>query len=441
MSQRIGYLTSGYPAVSHTFITREVEALRALGVDVRTFGIRRAPPETLLTEHDRRIADETFAVFPIDRRRLVRVHARALRSHPVRYLMTLRRALRLSPGGARATLWHLFYFVEAIYLWDELEAQEIRHVHAHFANVASAVAMLVAIYGQGMSWSFTMHGPTEFDDVTMYALAQKVRSSAFVACISDHCRAQLMKLVQPEYWSKLHVVRCGLDLEDLSPPDVDCVSSAGPLQVLCVGRLVPDKGQLLLLEAMAELCRRGVAAALTLVGDGPDRDALAQAAQCLAISDSVTFRGSLEPNDVAALYRTTDVFCLPSFAEGLPVVLMEAMAHGLPVVTTRIAGISELVEDGVNGAVVPAGRVDRLADELARLAADPVLRARWGQAGSERVRREYDIRGSAQRLARLLGGSTVAGRAHPALRAAPGGHAAEDAQTAQGEFRSVDQRA
>ena len=317
MSQRIGYLTSGYPAVSHTFITREVDAQRALGLDVRTFGIRRPAPDSLVTERDRRIADETFTVFPIDRARLTKAHLRALRSHPVRYLATLRRSLKLSSGGARATLWHLFYFAEAILLWDEFDTQAIGHVHAHFANVASDVAMLMATYGaaDGMSWSFTMHGPTEFDDVTVFALAQKVRSAAFVACISDYCRAQLMKLVEPEYWSKLQVVRCGLDVEGLSPlSNHRTAPSAGPLQVLCVGRLVPDKGQLLLLQAVAALRERGVPVALTLVGDGPDRDALTRSAARLGIAGSVAFRGSLGQGDVAALYRTADVFCLPSFA-------------------------------------------------------------------------------------------------------------------------------
>ena len=273
--------------------------------------------------------------------------------------------------------------------------------------------MLMAFYGgaDSMSWSFTMHGPTEFDDVTLFALAQKVRSAAFVACISDYCRGQLMKLVEPEYWFKLHVVRCGLDVEGLDPPRPGrAAASTGPLNVLCVGRLVPDKGQLLLLEAMAELRERGIAVALTLVGDGPDRDALSLSAARLGIGGSVVLRGSLGQSDVAALYRSADVFCLPSFAEGLPVVLMEAMAHGLPVVTTRIAGVSELVDDGVNGTVIPAGRVDLLADALAGLAVDPALRAQWGEAGSERVRREYDIRVSAQQLARLFGGPAEVNR-------------------------------
>jgi glycosyltransferase involved in cell wall biosynthesis len=412
MTQRIGYLTSGYPAVSHTFITREVEALRRLGVDVRTFGIRRPAPETLLTGEARRVAEETFAVFPIDRRRLISAHLRALRSHPVRYVRTLKRALELSSGGVRANLWHGFYFAEAILLFDEFEAQGIRHVHAHFANVASAVALLMATYGadEGYSWSFTMHGPIEFDDVTLFALAQKVRSAAFVACISDYCRAQLMKLVEPEHWSKLHVVRCGLDVAGIDFAETEREPSTGPMRVLCVGRLVPDKGQVLLLEAVAQLRERGIAVELSLVGDGPEQGGLMRAAERLGIAGSVTFRGALSPAEVNSLYRTADVFCLPSFAEGLPVVLMEAMAHGLPVVTTRIAGIAELVQDGVSGAVVAPGRADLVAEALARLGADPELRARWGDAGRARVRRDHDIESSARRLARLLGTSAEVSR-------------------------------
>ncbi len=410
MARRIAYLTAAYPKVSHTFIAREIDALRHLGFDVRTFSIRRAPPEALLTDADRRAADETFAIIPVDRRRLFRAHVRAFRARPLRYAATLARALRMSSGGVRANLWQCFYFAEAILLWDELEAQRVKHVHAHFANVASAVAMLAASFGaqDGYSWSFTMHGPTEFEDVTRFAIGEKIRSARFVACISDYCRAQLMKLVAPDSWAKLQVVHCGLDFVHLTTGQSGEPAGAdNPLQVLCVGRLVPDKGQVLLLEAVARLREQGVPIDLTLVGDGPDRAALARAVGRLEIGGSVVFAGSLGEADVSALYRSTDVFCLPSFAEGVPVVLMEAMAHGLPVVATRVAGVSELVEDDVSGAVVSAGRVDLLVAALGRLAADPELRRRWGEAGRVRVRQDYDIRTSARVLAQLFDGAPV----------------------------------
>ncbi len=407
-AKRIGYLTAEYPKISHTFIDREVAALRELGVDLTTFSVRRTPNDQLLTDGDRRAAAETFAILPPNPARLVGAHLRALRAHPLRYGATLTRALRLSAGGARASLWQLFYFAEAILLWDECRRRGIDHIHAHFANVASAVAMLSASFGarDGMSWSFTMHGPTEFDDVTRFAIGQKIRSAAFVACISDYCRSQLMKLVERRYWDRLSVVRCGLAFDRIPASALTHVAAqdgGGPLQVLSVGRLVPDKGQLLLLEAVAELRHRGVAVSLTLVGDGPDRPALMEAVRRLGIDDSVVLAGAVDQDRLPELYRSADAFCLPSFAEGLPVVLMEAMAYGLPVVATRIAGVSELVQDGLNGAVVAAGRVDLLADALARLAADPELRSRWAQEGERRVRAQYDIRISARELAELFG--------------------------------------
>ena len=210
---RVAYLVSAFPAVSHTFIARELDALRARGVDVVTMSIRKTPADQLLSAADRRSADETFSVFPLHKTRFVAAHLRAATTRPGRYLATLRLALGMSAGGVRANLWQLFYFAESILVWSECRRRGVRHIHVHFANVASAVALLAAEFGQqdGFRWSFTMHGYTEFDEVRRYALAEKVRRAAFVACISDFCRSQLLKLVEPDRWDKLVVVRCGLD--------------------------------------------------------------------------------------------------------------------------------------------------------------------------------------------------------------------------------------
>src|SRR4051794_24147844 len=194
-SMRIAYLVGEYPRVSHAFIRREVDGLRERGVSVMTAAIRPAPPGELLNDDDRRAAAETWTVLPPHWVDLVSAHVRAAFRRPLRYVSTLGVALRLSGGGARDNLWHVFYFLEAIVLLDRLRREGVDHVHAHFANVATAVALLAAhMAGDGCSWSFTMHGPTEFDDVTRYALAEKVRRARFVACISDYCRSQLMKL-------------------------------------------------------------------------------------------------------------------------------------------------------------------------------------------------------------------------------------------------------
>jgi glycosyltransferase involved in cell wall biosynthesis len=286
--------------VSHTFIARELDALRARGVDVVTMSIRKTPADQLLSEQDRRAADETVSVFPLDKARFVAAHLRAVLTRPRGYLATLRLALSMSRGGARANLWQLFYFAESILIWSECRRRGVRHIHAHFANVASAVALLAADFGRpdGLRWSFTMHGYTEFDEVTGYALAEKVRRAAFTACISDFCRSQLLKLVEPEYWDRLSVVRCGLDADEVRslPARVPNSAPAGddaPLRLLYVGRLVPEKGVLVLLEALATLNQRGVHIESVLVGDGPYRDELERSARRLGLGAQVTFTGAL----------------------------------------------------------------------------------------------------------------------------------------------------
>jgi colanic acid/amylovoran biosynthesis glycosyltransferase len=406
---RVAYLVSAFPAVSHTFIARELAALRARGVDVVTMSIRKTPADQLLSAADRRAADETFSVFPLQKARFVTAHLRAALTRPSRYLATLRLALSMSAGGVRANLWQLFYFAESILVWSECRRRDVRHIHVHFANVASAVALLAAEFGRpdGFRWSFTMHGYTEFDEVRRYALAEKVRRAAFVACISDFCRSQLLKLVEPERCDTLSVVRCGLDPHDVRSLSPRAAASAAArhrsgLRVLFVGRLVPEKGVLVLLRALRMLNDRGVETEAVLVGDGSYRGELERAVRRLGLAGQITFTGALTGASVAPHYQEADVFCLPSFAEGLPVVLMEAMANELPVVTTRIAGIAELVDDGGNGLLVPPGRDDVIAEALERLAHDPALRARWGRAGRERVLRDYDVGRSAAQLETLF---------------------------------------
>jgi glycosyltransferase involved in cell wall biosynthesis len=418
---RIAYICAEYPKVSHTFVMREVDALRRRGLDVDTFTVRRTPPAGLLSDADRAADRETFAILPPDPARLVRAHARWLARNPARYLGVLRLALGHASSGRANPLWRLFYFAEAVLLADELRRRRIDHVHAHFVNVASAVAMLAtALRGPGATWSFTMHGPLEFDDVRLHAIPDKVRRARFVACISDYCRAQLMRQVEPEYWERLHVVRCGVEparYGDSSAGHPDGVLTArtasvpsetglrppgsadSGFHIVSVGRLAPMKGFSVLLEALAELDD----ARLTLVGDGPERAALEATARRLGLDGRVRFTGALGADAVGALLREADVFCLPSFAEGVPVVLMEAMAARVPVVSTGVMGIPELVADGQTGRLVAPGRPGPLAAALRELAADPAERARMGARGRAAIEAGFDVDRSAAELARLFG--------------------------------------
>jgi colanic acid/amylovoran biosynthesis glycosyltransferase len=215
---RLAYLVSRYPAPSHTFILREVKALRRLGVGITTFSIRRTPPGELLSDADQAEYRATKALVPPPVLDLVVAHVTAVLSHPVRYFATLLLALRLTRGGLRSLVWQAFYFGEAILLWRWCSQRQIPHIHVHFANVGADVALLASHFGSArtsrhpsLSWSFTAHGPTEFYDISKHRLQEKVENASFVVCISDFCRSQLMAIVNRDQWGKLRVIHCGID--------------------------------------------------------------------------------------------------------------------------------------------------------------------------------------------------------------------------------------
>jgi glycosyltransferase involved in cell wall biosynthesis len=278
-------------------------------------------------------------------------------------------------------------------------------VHAHFTSPSADVGLLVAALG-GWRFSFTAHGTDIVTDLPA-RLAAKVRAADAVVCVSDVGRAQLMMGVAEEHWDKLAVVRCGVDAGTFAPaaaPREDADPSA-PLRVLCVGRLAPEKGQQVLVDALAAC--PGVA--VTFVGAGDKLEALRRRAAARGVDDRVTFTGAVGQDRIAAHYAAADVFCLPSFGEGVPVVLMEAMASGVPVVATAVGGVPELVEHGVTGLLAPPGRADALADALMRLAGDADLRRRLAAAGRARVEEEFDLERNAERLRAVLLGTDPAG--------------------------------
>jgi glycosyltransferase involved in cell wall biosynthesis len=405
----IAYVVGRYPAASHAFLLRQVESLRAAGADLETITIRSPHRDELLTAADREAAATTYRVLPAGPLKLLRAHLAALVSSPRRYLGTLAYAIGLGPGGPRGRLWQLFYFAEAVVVWRHCRGLGIRHLHAQFADTATDSALLAASLGPGWSWSIAVHGPDEFAEAAGNRIAEKLARADFVIAASDEAARRARELLPPGEASKVSVVRLGVDVERFEP--AAALPKAGALRVLCLGRLIERKGQRTLLEAVAELADRGVAIDLTVAGDGPSRPQLERLAAGLGIGDRVRFTGVVGQDEALALYRGADAFCLPSLAEGLPVVLAEAMACGLPVVTTRIDAIPELVADGDNGLLVAPGDPAALADALARLAADPALRERLGAAGRETVGDRHRLDRQAERLLSAFAAHGLAGEA------------------------------
>jgi glycosyltransferase involved in cell wall biosynthesis len=397
MRPRIAYLTGEYPRATDTFIQREVAALRALGLTVETCSIRRTGAEHHTGPEQRAEAAGTFHVLEAARapRRLIGAHLAAWR-RPGAWLRALRLAWRTSPGGLKALAYQMIYLAEAAVLAQHLRARGLTHLHNHIAKSSGTVAMLASEMS-GIPYSFTLHGPDIFYEPHRWRLDEKIARARFVACISHFARSQAMVFSDPEHWGKLHIVHCGVDPAryDGPPPEV-------PAHLVFVGRLAAVKGVPVLFEALRGLIADHPDLRLTLVGDGPERKGLEARAE--GLRGHVTFAGYRSQEEVAALLRGATALVLPSFAEGLPVVLMEALAARVPVVATRIAGVAELVEDGVSGLLVPPGDAVALRAALARVLGDPALRRAMGEAGRARVVAEFASDKEAAWLAHLFEG-------------------------------------
>jgi colanic acid/amylovoran biosynthesis glycosyltransferase len=382
---RIAYLTGEYLRPTHTFIQREVEALRSTGVDVHTFSVRPTHSADLVGPEQKAEQSKTFNILPIRPFVILRAHLQLLFTVPGQYAQALRLAWRSRSAGLKALLYQLFYFIEAGVLAQELKRREIQHLHNHFADSSCTVAMLTAALAD-LSFSFTLHGPYIFFEPYRWKLDLKIQQAQFVICISHYCRAQAMLLSAPDSWRKLYIVHCGIDPKRYTPTQL-----SQQKRLLYVGRLSAAKGVPVLFQAVAFLIAQHPEVMLTIVGDGPDRQALESQAAELGILPYLKFVGYQSQDAVCQYLQDCDVFVLPSFAEGLPVVLMEAMATGIPVVTTSIAAISELVEEGVSGYLVPPGAVEPLVQRLDGLFRDPLLRQAFGQAGRSKVEKEFDL--------------------------------------------------
>lgn len=396
---KIAYLVNQYPKVSHTFIRREILALERQGVEVTRFALRGWDAEVKgaedLLERDRTHHILRESIWTL----LWRALMRSLR-FPARAASALGAAWSMSRNGERPLPYHLMYFVEACTLADWLEQEGIQHVHAHFGTNSTEVALLTHLLGS-VQYSFTVHGPEEFDKPRFLHLALKIQHAKFVVAISSYGRSQLWRWLPADQWRKVEVVHCALEKSFFE--SIDRLEPQIAPRFVNVGRLCAQKGQLLLIDAAGQLAAEGLDFELVLAGDGEMRAPIEDAIRRHNLGSRVRITGWVDSATVRAEMLAARALVLPSFAEGLPVVIMEAMAVGRPVVSTRIAGIPELVRDGIDGWLVPPGSIAELAQAMRDcLVATPERLAQMGRSAREQVERHHDVDEEARKLKSLF---------------------------------------
>lgn len=383
----VGYLVNCFPALSHTFIFREIAGLRALGFRIEVCSI--CPPDRADADMPADEAEQRRRVYyvkPAGVSGAIQSHAPFLLGHPALYFRGLAAALRMAGLDLRRLLYHFFYFVEAVMVGRWMERHGLKHLHVHFGSSVATVALLVSKIFP-VRFSMTMHGPDELYDAARMALREKVAGARFAICISDFARSQLMLLSDPRHWDKLRVVRLGVDPAEFRPAAIRPYPH--PFRILCVSRCAPAKGLDVLLAAVRDLIDEGRDVELQIAGDGPEKARLEEKAAALA--GHVSFLGPQRRTAIAGLLGSADAFALASFAEGIPVSLMEAMAAGVPCVSTTVAGIPELIRDGMDGLLVPAGNVSELRNALRRLMVDAGLRARLARNAGQKILEQYNL--------------------------------------------------
>ena len=400
----IAYLINQYPRVSHSFIRREIQALERQGLKVMRISIR-GWDEPLADADDLEERKRTRYVLRDGTLALILATLGLALAHPGHFLRAAALAITMGRHSDRPLPVHLIYLAEACRVFRWLKHEEVSHLHAHFGTNSAEVAMLVNALG-GPAWSFTVHGPEEFDKPLAIGLPEKIRRANFTVAISSYGRSQLYRWAARQDWRKIHVVHCGIDHKFYRGFPDQPLSSR---RLVCVGRLCEQKGQLLLLDATRILAAKGIEFELVLAGDGEMRPEIERFIKANRLTSNIRITGWISGEQVRDELLAARALILPSFAEGLPVVIMEALALGRPVISTYVAGIPELVRPGVSGWLIPAGSVDALVDAMRSALKAPVEELeRMGRTGAARVAECHNAETEANKLSQLIAESFLA---------------------------------
>ena len=391
----LAYLVSEYPARSHTFIRREIYELRKRGAIVHVFAIRKPPIDALICEQDWIDYRDTKSILPVSARNLIKTHFYALIDQPKSYIKTLLTALKHRLPGTKSALWAIFHFMEAIVIARELKKLDVTHLHVHFANAGSDIGYLANSYAP-ITWSINLHGACDFEYPAGPLLGDKLLSCNFAICASYYGASQAYRTIPSKDWHKLIISRCGIELNAM--PQIIPLTDKKDLVIICVARLSVEKGLPGLITAFSQAYSQTQNIKLVLVGDGPDRSLIEEKIIEYKLQNKVVLTGNVTGHEVLELINTADIFASASLMEGIPLVLMEAMALETPVIAPRIAGIPELIDNNINGLLYTPGKWDELAKKMVTLTDNLELRTQLGHQGKEKVIQEFDIAVSVQPL-------------------------------------------
>jgi glycosyltransferase involved in cell wall biosynthesis len=398
---RISYFTSSYPRATDTFIQREVIGLRAAGLDVLTSALREPEGANNVSPLILSERKQTTYFLPTNIIKLLVLNLKGLLTAPVAYFRALKLAFKTRRPGIKGTLYQLFYFQEALLLAKFLEINKVEHLHNHFGDSGGMVTMLASQLS-GVGYSITFHGPHIFFEPTLLALREKVKYAKFIVCISNYCRSQMMLFSDAEDWHKLKIVHCGIDINSYTISQQPEKHTDKLVKLLYVGRLAAEKGVPVLLRSLIALKNEGHEFHLTLLGDGPERAALEAEVKAQGLEQMVHFGGFASQETVRSTLQASDVFILPSFAEGVPVSLMEAMACGVPVIGTNVGGVTELIEHGVSGLVVAPSDEVALKNAIFCYLSNSALRESVKQAARKVVESHFNLDIEVGKLEQLI---------------------------------------
>jgi glycosyltransferase involved in cell wall biosynthesis len=398
---RVAYFTNQYPAVSHTFIRREIRALESLGVTVIRYALWTSA-DNLVHSEDQLELKQTRYVLKAGVLEILKSLLAALGGRPLATMRMVLTAMRMGWKSDRGLLRHMAFAIEATVLARWSRQDKVGHLHAHFGTNSAAIAMLAGQLS-GVPYSFTAHGSEEFEKAILLSIEEKLRRAAFAVCVSSFGRSQFMRWSSPDLWNKIALVHCGLDSKFF---DTDAILPPSTPRLVCVGRLGEHKAQLILVEAVRRLRDDGVDCEVRLVGDGPMRPQVEAAIKRHGLAQQISVTGWVSGECVKAEMVAARAMVLPSFSENMPVVIMEAMALGRPVVSTYIAGIPELVMPGKTGWLVPSSDDIALAEALREVLLAPVEKlAAMGAAGRAHVAEHHDALKEAGKLKLLFEGA------------------------------------